>query len=196
MASSKRKTDKPPEIPVLITFRDIDASPAVEARIRIEAQKLSRYHSRIVDVRVVVDVPHRNHHKGKIHHVAVDVSVPGGEIVANRDPQLNHAHEDIYVAVRDSFRAARRQLEDRTRRLRGDVKTHEVPPHGRVVRMFPDHGFIGTADGEEVYFHRNAVANGEFDKLDVGAEVRIALSQGEKGPQASTVTAIGKHHPT
>ena len=116
------------EIPVLVTFRDIEASPAVEARIRSEAQKLARYHARIIDCRVVVEVPHRQHHKGKIYHVAVDVSVPGGEVVASRDSQNNHAHEDIYVAIRDSFRAVRRQLENHAGRVRGDVKTHQPPP--------------------------------------------------------------------
>ena len=124
------KTRAPPvEIPVHITFRDIETSPAIEQRIRSEAQKLARYHARIIDCRVVVEVPHRNHHKGKIYHVAVEVSVPGAEVVASRDPQNNHAHEDIYVAIRDSFRAARRQLENHAERARGDVKTHQAPPN-------------------------------------------------------------------
>lgn len=118
----------PAEIPVIVTFRDIEPSPAVEERIRSEAQKLTRYHARIIDCRVVVELPHRQHHKGKIYHVAVDVSVPGGEAVASRDPQNNHAHEDVYVAIRDSFRAARRQLESHAGRARGDLKSHLEPP--------------------------------------------------------------------
>jgi ribosome-associated translation inhibitor RaiA len=49
-----------------------------------------------------------------------DIGVPGSEIVVNRD----HA-EDVYVALRDAFDAAKRQLEDYARKIRGDVKTHQ-----------------------------------------------------------------------
>ncbi|MGH8731193.1 MAG: hypothetical protein ACREVF_05715 [Burkholderiales bacterium] len=42
---------------------------------------------------------------------------------------VNHdAHEDVYVALRDAFNAASRQLEDSIRRMRGDVKHHQGRP--------------------------------------------------------------------
>mgnify|MGYP003340434667 FL=1 len=82
----------------------------------------------------------------------------------------------------------------RSDRRRRDVKHKEAPPHGAVDKLFPNHGFIRTADGRDVYFHRNAVLNEEFDHLEVGAEVRFAEEMGEKGPQASTVATVGKHH--
>jgi cold shock CspA family protein len=109
--------------------------------------------------------------------------------MVDRNPPADHAHEDAFVAVRDAFAAARRQLQDRHRKDQGVVKTHEPQPEGRVVRIFPDegYGFIESADGREIYFHRNAVLNGGFDHLKSGAEVRFAESEGEKGPQASTV---------
>jgi ribosome-associated translation inhibitor RaiA len=43
--------------------------------------------------------------------VRIDLKVPGKEIVVNRDHD-----EDIYVALRDAFDVARRQLEDHARR--------------------------------------------------------------------------------
>jgi cold shock CspA family protein len=72
------------------------------------------------------------------------------------------------------------------------------PPHGRVASLIAeqDYGFIEASDGSEVYFHRNSVVGGGFDKLAVGDEVRFSFhaEEGEKGPQASTVVAVGKHH--
>ena len=61
--------------------------------------------------------------------------------------------------------------------------------HGRVARFLAgeDSGFIETADGREIYFHRNAVLNGGFARLSVGSEVRFVEEEGEKGAQASTV---------
>ncbi len=147
--------------------------------------------------RVVIEAPNRRRH-GDLYHIRVDLKVPGNEIVVKRDPPEHHAHEDIYVAVRDSFDAVRRQLEDHVRRQRGDVKAHDVPAHGLIGSLIAeqDYGFINASDGTEVYFHRNAVANGGFEKLQVGDEVRFSLhsGEGEKGPQASAVVPIGKHH--
>ena len=122
----------------------------------------------------------------------------GSEIVVGRDPEAHHAHEDVYVAIRDAFDATRRLLEDHVRRGRGEVKLHGVPDHGRIARLLPDRdcGFIASADGDEIYFHRNSVTNGAFDKLAVGDEVRFVAQHSEsaEGPQASTVVPLGKHH--
>ena len=110
-------------IPLQISFRNMEPSPAVEARIRKKAAKLERFHDRIVGCTVVVEAPHRHHHKGKLYSVHVDISVPGKDLVIGRAKPLDHAHEDVYVAIRDAFDAAVRRLEDQARKMRGDVKT-------------------------------------------------------------------------
>ncbi|MBM3519058.1 MAG: HPF/RaiA family ribosome-associated protein [Alphaproteobacteria bacterium] len=180
--------------PLKITFRDIDPSEAIERRIRREVDKLQRGFDRMTDCRVVIEAPHQRHAKGRIYRVTIEANVPGHEIVVSSDP-LDHAHEAAYVAIRDAFRAARRQLEEHGRRGRGEVKVHAGPPHGRIVRLFPDNGFVETVDGQEVCFRCNAVVNDAFERIEVGAEVRLVVAPGEKGAQASTVTPIGKHHP-
>jgi ribosomal subunit interface protein len=111
------------EIPLEVNFRNMDPSPAVEARIREKAAKLERFHDRIIGCTVVVEAPHRHHHKGKLYSVHIDISVPGKDLVVDRAKPLDHSHEDVYVAVRDAFNAAVRRLEDYTSKLRGDVKT-------------------------------------------------------------------------
>ncbi len=75
-----------------------------------------------------VEGPHRHHHKGKLYNVRVDISVPGKDVVVDRTKPTDHAHEDVYVAVRDAFDAAVRRLEDQTRKMRGSVKTHAGRP--------------------------------------------------------------------
>jgi len=186
------------QTPLQITFRNIDASPAVEAKVRKRVEELEQFYDRIISCRVMIEAPNRRHREGSLYHIRVDLKVPGREIVVKRDPPEHHAHEDIYVAVRDCFDAVRRQLEDHARRLRGDIKTHEAPGHGRIANLIAekDYGFIDASDGTEVYFHRNAVAHESFDNLAVGDEVRFTVhpDEGEKGPQASAVVPIGKHH--
>jgi ribosomal subunit interface protein len=181
------------QVPLEITFRDMPPSPAIEAAIREKASKLEEFHDRITSARVVVEVPHRQHRKGKLFHVRVDVRVPGREIVVSREPEAHHAHEDVYVAIRDAFDGVKRQLEDHAREMRGGVKAHEAPPEGRVVRLHADdgYGFIETPDGREVYFHRHSVVGGDFDRLRTGDRVRFNEGPGEHGPQASTVHVAG-----
>ena len=108
------------QTPLQITVRDVDHSEALESHIRDKAKKLEEVNNRIMSCRIVVEVPHKHHHQGKQFNVRIDIGMPGSEIVVNRDH-----HEDVYVAVRDAFDAARRQLEDYARKVRGDVKTHE-----------------------------------------------------------------------
>jgi ribosome-associated translation inhibitor RaiA len=112
------------QIPLQISFDGMDPSPALEVRIREKADKLERLYDRIVSCSVVVVAPHRHHHKGKLYSVRIDLSVPGHDIHVGRAGPENHAHEDVYVALRDAFNAAGRLLEDHVRRMRGDVKTH------------------------------------------------------------------------
>lgn len=182
------------QIPVQITFRGMSASPAAEARIHEKTNKLNTFYERITSCRVVVEAPHKRQKKGKLYLVSIDVTVPGGEFVVNTGKRFNRSHEDLYVAIRDAFDAMRRRLEDHNRESRGQVKAHEVPPHGTVAQLFPDHGFIGTQEQGDIYFHRNAVVGGRFDQLEEGSEVRFAATQGEKGLQATTVHIVGKQH--
>jgi cold shock CspA family protein/ribosome-associated translation inhibitor RaiA len=185
-------------IPVQITFKDMEPSSALEARIREKAARLERFEGDILRCIVTVEEPHRHHHQGRLYRVRVEVVVPRGDIVVTRESPQNHAHEDPYVAVRDAFDAVVRQLEDHVRRLSGQTKHHEAPLlHGRITRHMGEQGFgfIETSDGQEVYFHRNSVVEGSFDRLQVGDEVRLAVAEGEKGWQASTVHPVGKRHP-
>jgi ribosome-associated translation inhibitor RaiA len=111
-------------LPLQIQFHGIDHSDAIEARVRQKAAKLDRLYGHIMGCRVVIDAPHRHQRKGNTYNVRIDLTVPGGEIVVNRDPADDGSHTDVYVALRDAFNAAGRALEDFARRQRGDIKSH------------------------------------------------------------------------
>jgi ribosomal subunit interface protein len=186
------------EMPFQVSFKNLDRSPVLEAKVRERVDELERFFGRIVSCRVVVEADSHRPRQGRLYRVRADLRVPGKEIVVNHGSPEHHAHEDVYVAVRDCFDAVRRQLEDHVRRRRSDVKHHEEPGHGRIARLLPKerYGTITASDGREIYFHPNAVAGSGFERLSVGDEVRFEEhpGEGEKGPQASTVTPVGKHH--
>jgi ribosomal subunit interface protein len=112
------------QVPLEIVFHNVERSAAVEAAVRERVAKLEQFAENITSCRVTVEAPHKNHEQGNLFSVRVDLRFPGGEAVANRSPSENHAHEDVYVALRDAFKAARRQLQDCQRIRRGDVKRH------------------------------------------------------------------------
>lgn len=114
--------------PLQITWRDIPQSDAVEEDIRSKAEKLEHFFDKIISCRVLVESSHRRHHKGNLYRIRIEIEVPDHQIVVTRDPDQNHAHEDIYVTVRDAFDAARRQLQDYVSQRRGKVKHHDRPP--------------------------------------------------------------------
>lgn len=112
------------QLPLDIQFHNTDRSPAVEAAIRELATKLERIARDVVSLRVHVEGPHKHAHHGGQYAVSVDLRFVGGEVLASRRPAGRVEHEDVYVALRDAFNAARRQLQDRIRRRDGRVKSH------------------------------------------------------------------------
>lgn len=184
------------QIPLQVTFRNMDPSEAMEANVREKAEKLEQFFSDIMSCRVVVEAKHKHHQQGNLYDVHIDLKVPGKELAVSREAGLNHAHEDAYVAIRDAFDAAKRQLQDHSAQIKQQIKLHESMPHGQVTDINLDQGYgiIKTSDNREVYFHRNSLLNMDLDKLEIGDSVRFSEESGEQGPQASSVTVEGKHH--
>lgn len=178
------------QLPLQIVFREIDRSDAIETAVREKAEKLNLFFPRIMSCRVTLGMIQRHKHQGKLFNVRVDVTVPGHEIVVNRDRA-----EDIYVALRDAFDHAKRKLEDASRRMRGQVKLHEPETRGTVAEIYPEEGFgfIEKPDGGHVYFHRFNLMHPEFDALHEGDEVVFLEESAAQGSQANRVRSVRSH---
>ena len=111
---------------VQITFRDFSPPQFAEERIRERFDRLVAIYPTITACRVVADAPHRHQRKGNLYSVHIELMVPGGEVAVNRDHNDKHAHEDFFVAMRDAFHAAERQLRTYSQRLHSRTKTHET----------------------------------------------------------------------
>jgi ribosome-associated translation inhibitor RaiA len=105
-----------------ITFRNMDASDSAEALVRQRAEELQHLSDRISACRVVLDCVHRQNHVSRLYRVHIDLTLPGGTVVVNRDAGSNHAHDDLQVAIRDSFDTARRQLQEHARKHDGTAR--------------------------------------------------------------------------
>ena len=204
----------PTGIPTQITFRGLAHSDALETDIRERVAWLEQFHDGITGCRVLVELPHRHRRNGRHFHVRIEVTVPrSAPIIVNHEPSLHRPLKDVeeeahrkdteieaphryaHVAVHEAFDVARRKLQDVSREQRGSVKAHEAPAHGEVAEISTVDGFGFIQAGEHrYYFARASVLDGAFEQLEVGAAVAFVTEQGEKGPQASTVRLLGKHH--
>ncbi len=198
-------------VPLQIAFHHAEVIPDIEELIRSEAAKLERYYPRIMGCRVKVE-HESGRHSGNLWNVRIDLTVPGGEIVVQSEPSLGgmarqmeqaqirkgmevrRERQILHRAVRDAFKAARRQLQDYARKQRGDTKRLIAPGTANVTQVFEDqgYGFLMTPEGREIYFHRESVLNDAFDDLKPGTTVTFAEEAGEKGPQASSVRVVSR----
>jgi cold shock CspA family protein len=182
------------ETPLQISWEHMDPSDFVRGRVEREVAGLEKRYGRITSCRVAIEGPSHHQHKGGLYAVRVHLVLPGEkEVTVSRNPTGAHQHEEAYVAIRDAFRALRRQLRDAVRERREVPQHPDTQPHGVIAMLDAEkgYGFIAADDGRQIYFHQNAVLNGGFERLCVGTEVHFAEEEGEEGPQASTVRAFG-----
>jgi cold shock CspA family protein/ribosome-associated translation inhibitor RaiA len=184
------------EVPPEITFRGLDKTDEIEAHIRGRADKLDDIHPGIISCRVAVEKDQEHQRSGSPFRVRVVVRIPPGkELVVRRETGKGEIGERLQAVITEVFDAVQRQLVKTKDKLQGKVKSSpEQEVNGHVVRLFrgEGYGFIRSVDGQEVYFHRNAVLHDGFERIEIGTGVRFVAAQGEEGPQASTVQIADK----
>jgi len=188
------------QVPVEISFKDINKTPELEDLINQKIARLEKICNYIISCRVMIERPQKYPDTGNPHRVRIDITVPPAhEIVARQSASEGDMHNPLETVIIKTFQAAERQLKELTERQHGEVKTHpQQQVMGVVEKLFIDqeYGFIKTTDtSEDIYFHKNSVLHGDFDRLTIGTGVRFVVEQGDKGLQASSVEIIYKPGP-
>jgi cold shock CspA family protein len=110
-----------------------------------------------------------------------------------RPPAGKFQTPDLHNAINEAFRIAERRLAQYKDQLRDRTAAaaHEDAHEylGQVAELTPekDFGFLLTASGGLLYFHRNSLLNGDFDRLMVGAQAYYVEEDGDTGPTARKV---------
>lgn len=188
------------QIPLQIAFHRAEKSEWAEQEIRARVDKLQAFYDRITGVRVTVDQRSRNVEGTLPPVVRIEVSLPGMApmVVAYEPDRLQNKYQapDLGNAIKDAFAIAERRLarlaDERNRRTKVGQHDSQNQFLGQVAQIYPeeDHGFLLTAEGSSLYFHRNSVLQGDFDKLQVGDEVRYVEEIGDTGPLATKVRVV------
>lgn len=183
------------QVPPEIAFRELEGTDSLRQAILDGIEDLEQVYPRLVSCRTVVADDTPGQRSGKNVRVRLDLSIPGKTLVVEEDNAEPGSGRTPLQTIEDAFAVGRRRLQEARERQRGDVKTRELPPHGRIVRLLVDDtgvrfGFIESRDGRQIYFHEDALVELDYDDLEVGDEVRIAVAGGDDGPQASTVAPL------
>ena len=185
------------QVPLEIGFHNIESSDWAENEIRTRVAKLEKLYERLVSCRVRVD-QRANNSNGTIPPVVhIEMGIPGRkDIVVSHEPdhlQRKFQTPDLHNAINEAFRIAERrlgqfkdQLKDRTAAGRHEAANEML---GQIVEITPaeDFGFLLTASGGLLYFHRNSVLSGDFDRLEVGDQIHYVEEMGDTGPTAKKV---------
>jgi cold shock CspA family protein len=178
-----------------LIFHDIDRSVWVENYILERVQRLDRFAEGITSCRVSLSRDQASHQKGNRYSVMVEARMPPHHDLAARKAKVIHdMHAQLPALINHAFGAVERQLKKTAELRRRETKHHDGQPHGIVDKLFDEgYGFLRALDGErQVYFHRNAVLHGDFERLAIGTEVRFTPQDGDDGPQASSVQIVAK----
>jgi ribosome-associated translation inhibitor RaiA/cold shock CspA family protein len=185
------------QVPLEIAFHNIESSDWAEQEIRTRVADLERIYDRLISCRVRIDQRNKDL-TGTIPPVVhIELGIPGrGEIVVSHEPDhllRKYQHPDLHKAINEAFRVAERrlydlkeQLDDRSKGVAHDTENQSL---GQIAEMRADQdfGFLLTKEGGLLYFHRNSVLTGDFDRLSRGDEVHYNEAIGDTGPIATKV---------
>jgi ribosome-associated translation inhibitor RaiA len=185
------------QVPVEIAFGNTAKLKGAEEEIRGHIARLERIYDRLIACRVRIDQRADNTRHTIPPTVHIEMAVPGhDDLVVTHEPdhlQRKFQRPDLYNAINEAFRIAERrlsahkdQLTDRRAPLRHEA-AHELLGQVAEIRPAEDIGFLMTASGGLLYFHRNSVLSGDFDRLKVGDELHYVEESGDTGPTASKV---------
>ena len=185
------------QAPIEIAFHNIEKAAWAEDAIRDHVARLEQMFDRLTTCRVRVDQRANNANNTIPPVVRIELSVPGHRdiVVAHEPDRLQRKFQapDLHNAINEAFRIAERrlgqfkdQLKDRTAAGRHEAANEML---GQIVEITPaeDFGFLLTASGGLLYFHRNSVLTGDFDRLEVGDQIHYVEEMGDTGPIATKV---------
>ncbi len=111
-----------------LDFQGIESNAAIQDEVTEQIRQLEQRFGHIVSCRVVVKGPSQHHRNGGLHQVNIHLGLPDGKLVTvDHVPQDDERFADVRYALNNSFKRARRQLQEQVDRLRRDVKHHEPP---------------------------------------------------------------------
>ncbi|SDJ07661.1 HPF/RaiA family ribosome-associated protein [Aliiruegeria lutimaris] len=177
----------------IISYHNLDSSPAIEALVKRRVEMLENLEDRMTACEVTIEAPQKRKRHGRVFKVRLYVHLPGPDLTVSREVGQGCAQDDVTLAVNRAFSAAEVQLKRHKKTMaRVEVKHHQPIRHGEVTLLERElgYGYLHADDGKEVYFQRDALSSEDWSRLEKGSQIRFRAFEGEKGPFAAAVTLV------
>ena len=122
---------RPPR-PCRIDFEGFSGTEAVKVEVRAWLDRLGELTAALTNAEVAIEAT-QEPRKDRLFRVRMRLSMRAGVVVIPPDHPNNGAHEDVYCAIRNGFRAARRQLESYLKEHPVVVDPPAAPPVDAAV---------------------------------------------------------------
>jgi cold shock CspA family protein len=183
-------------LPLQISFHGLEKSDFVEDWIRKEVDKLEQICDHLISCHVGIKYDQKRKQTGNPYRIRIEMRVPPGHnLLVTHDTGIKEPAGEVRTALQHAFKSARRRLKELMNKQQGSIKSHpEQEAVALVAKLFPEegYGFIRTIDGDDVYFHKNSVLHGDFDRLELGTGVNFSSELGEDGLQATSVQVVNR----
>ncbi len=179
------------QIEPIISYHNLDHSPAVDDLVQERIAALERRYDRITGCEVMLDAPQKKKRHGRVFRVRLSLRLPGPDLSVSREVAQGSAQDDLILAVNRAFSATEKALKKRKKTMGGiEVKHHAPILHGEIAELEPElgHGWVRGDDGRTIYFQRDSLTSDIWDRLKTGTRLRFREMEGEKGPYATAVT--------
>ena len=181
------------QIAPIISYRNIDPSPAVTELVNRRIGVLERISDRITGCDITLDAPQKRKIHGRVFRARVNLHIPGPDFSVSREVAQGSARDDLLLAVNRAFSAAEKHLKSQKKKMgRVEVKHHSPVQHGEITLIEPElgYGYLSADDGREVYFQRDSLTSDIWGELETGDRLRFREMEGEKGVYAVGVSRV------
>jgi cold shock CspA family protein len=179
--------------PLQIIYRRIEPSNSVESCVREQLVELEACYEGIVSCDVIIEPRADGDSRDGGVHIHLGVGVPGLELDVDREAPGPQASGNIVAEVRSAFAEMQQRLTDYAQHAEVSGPGESLRGRGLVSALIAqeNYGVISTAEGTEVYFHRDHVEDGAFGLLEVGSVVEFSAAPTLLGAQAVRVRLVG-----
>ncbi|MFP4376014.1 MAG: HPF/RaiA family ribosome-associated protein [Spirochaetales bacterium] len=179
------------QIPLEVSFRDVEHTDQLDQLIEYQASRLDKFHSHIMGCHIAVEKPQEHVSSGRPWRVRLDITVPrSNEVVVVKDSGKGDMHEPLEAVIRDAFDTAERNLKSLKEQQRNEVKANAMDQAVGIVSKIlheEGYGFVKDPSEQDIYFHKNAVLESDFDRIEEGTAVWYVAEVGDDGLQATSV---------
>jgi cold shock CspA family protein len=180
------------QVALEVSYSNIAETSGADETIRGYVRYLESAYDRVTSCRVrVAQRIGLNDSQPALPAVLLELGVSGASAIVIKHEPFDYK-SGVNDAIYQAFEKAEQQLKDLKQIYQTNSRIAakaDLSFLGRVVEIYPleDYGYLLNKDNKRLYFHRDAIVEGDFDYLKNGDEAHYTEERSTGGPRASKI---------